>query len=78
MRNRNNDTLHRKRVQTNAISKPYQGAAMGFAVSSVVLTKGVIKVFCRSPAQTAACRSHCRRGSEAQGYLWITHWFPCD
>lgn len=51
---------------------------MGICWFSVMLMEGIIKVFCRSPAQAAARGSHCRRGSEAEGYLWIPHWFPCD
>lgn len=74
----NNHVFSRKHSQTNMISKAYQAAAMGICWFSVMLMEGIIKVFCRSPAQAVARGSHCRRRSEAEGYLWIPHWFPCD
>lgn len=74
----NNHKFSRKHSQTNMISILYWATAVGICWFSVILTGGIIKVFCRSPAQAVARGSHCRRGSETQGYLWITHWFPCD
>lgn len=74
----NSHIFSSKYSQTNVISKLYQAAATGICWFSVVLMERIIKVFFRSAAQAVACGSHCGRGSEAEGYLWIPHWFPCD